>query len=107
VGWDKGEFPGRAALEAERADGPRRLLHGLITDGRQPPREGATILVEGPVGTVSSGNFSPMLERGVALGFLDATSGLAIGDKVAIEVRGKELAATLAELPLWPQKAAA
>ena len=40
VGWDKAEFRGREALEAERHDGVRRRLVGLATEGRQPPREG-------------------------------------------------------------------
>jgi aminomethyltransferase len=40
VGWSKGGFRGRAALEAERRRGVPRLLQGLRTDGRQPPRAG-------------------------------------------------------------------
>ena len=43
VGWDKGDFRGRAALEAERAAGPSRRLRGLAA-GRQAPAPG------GPVG---------------------------------------------------------
>lgn len=36
VGWDKGDFPGRAALEAEREAGPPRRLLGLLLDGKRP-----------------------------------------------------------------------
>jgi aminomethyltransferase len=107
VGWDKGPFRGRGALEAERAAGPRRLLHGLVTDGRQPPREGSAVLGPAPVGTVTSGNFSPMLGCGIAMAFLDSDTGLAVGDEVAIEVRGKALPARVARRPFWPQASTA
>jgi aminomethyltransferase len=50
VGWDKGPFVGRAALEAERESGPARRLRGLLAAGRQPPREGAVVMT-GPEST--------------------------------------------------------
>ncbi len=104
VGWDKGPFPGRAALEAERAAGPARRLTGLVTQGRQPPREGATVLAPDPVGVVSSGNFSPMRQCGIALAFVDTAAGLAVGDQVTLEVRGRTLAARVAATPFWPPR---
>ncbi|HLK44937.1 MAG TPA: glycine cleavage system aminomethyltransferase GcvT, partial [Acidimicrobiales bacterium] len=52
VGWDKDEFRGRGALLAERERGPARVLRGVATATRQPPRDGASVLVDGrPVGT--------------------------------------------------------
>lgn len=100
VGWDKGEFRGRGALERERAEGPRRLLAGLVCEGRQPPREGATVLHDdAPVGEVTSGNFSPSLERGIALAFLDTAAGISVDDEVALDVRGRHLAARVRPLP--------
>ncbi|HUY40378.1 MAG TPA: glycine cleavage system aminomethyltransferase GcvT [Candidatus Dormibacteraeota bacterium] len=101
VGWDKGPFPGRAALERERADGPARSLRGLLADGRQPPREGAVVTVAGqPVGTVTSGNFSPMLQRGIALALVEAAA-LHEGDDVTVEQRGRSLGASVVRLPFW------
>ena len=44
VGWDKGDFRGRAALEAERAAGPARRLRGLLLEGRRPPRADQSVL---------------------------------------------------------------
>jgi len=103
IGWDKGGFPGRAALEREREKGPRRLLRGLLADGRQPAREGATVLAGGtPIGTVTSGNFSPMLERGIALALLDTSAGLVDGDRVVMSVRDRELAARVVPTRFWP-----
>jgi aminomethyltransferase len=98
VGWDKGDFRGRAALEAERSRGIHRRLRGVAVDGRRPPRQGCTVLVEGkPVGEVTSGNFSPVLERGIALAFLPP--GVTRRATVEVDVRGDRLAAEVVRLP--------
>ncbi len=98
VGWDKDEFRGRAALLAERRAGPRRRLVGLTTEGRQPPREHADVVSDGrTVGTVTSGNFSPMLGHGIALAFLDRGTGDT--DPLALQQRGKTLPATVVRTP--------
>lgn len=101
VGWKKAEFRGRAALEVERAQGIARRLVGLRTDGRQPPRQGAVVRHSAQaVGEVTSGNFSPMLERGIALAFLGTAAGLPeAGLAVDIEQRGRSLPATVVDLP--------
>jgi aminomethyltransferase len=100
VGWDKGDFRGRAALAAERDRGVARRLVGLTTEGRQPPREGATVVVDGTlVGTVTSGNFSPMLEHGIALALVDSVVDATPGRAVDLEQRGKVRAATMATTP--------
>jgi glycine cleavage system T protein (aminomethyltransferase) len=92
VRWDKGDFRGRAALEAERERGVARRLRGLASEGRRPPREGCDVRVgEQVVGVVTSGNFSPILGHGIALALLDA--GVEEGDEVVIDVRGKDLPA--------------
>ncbi|HEX7167226.1 MAG TPA: glycine cleavage system aminomethyltransferase GcvT [Acidimicrobiales bacterium] len=98
VRWDKGDFRGRAALEAERDGGPRRRLRGIVVDGRQPPREGYAVLVDGePAGTVTSGNFSPALGKGIALAFLPPT--VDVGAAVEVDVRGRTVAGTVVKLP--------
>jgi len=90
VAWDKGEFRGRDALDAERARGVDRLLTGLEVDGRQPPRAGYTVQSrDGVVGEVSSGNFSPTLGRGIALAFL--RPHIRPGDEVTVDARGGQL----------------
>ncbi len=100
VGWDKGEFRGRQALERERASGPRRILRGLVTAGRQPPRDGAAVLTgSSSIGTVTSGNFSPVLGRGIAMAFLATDHDVEVGTELTIDVRGRPLAAHVATLP--------
>jgi aminomethyltransferase len=100
VGWDKPTFRGRTALLQERARGVTRHLVGLMTDGRRPLRDQSLVSVAGrQVGAVTSGNFSPMLEHGIALGFLDAAVDLTPGDTVDIEQRGQTVTATVSAIP--------
>ena len=98
LGWDKETFRGRAAVERERERGPDKLLTGLIVDSRQPLRDGGEVAVDGVnVGTLTSGNFSPVLERGIGLGLL--TGGLDSGTAVSVALRGREIAARVSALP--------
>ena len=103
VGWDKGDFIGRAALEEEKAEGPARRLRGVVAEGRQPLRDGAEVQVGGhQVGRLTSGNFSPMRRRGIGLALVDADAQLLDGDAVTVLQRGRELPANLVRPPLWP-----
>ena len=104
VGWDKGDFRGRAALECERDRGISRRLRGLALAGRQPARQGDVVIVDGkPAGEVTSGNFSPILERAIALAFLPPE--VAEGTAVEIEVRGRRLPAAVVALPFVGKRA--
>jgi aminomethyltransferase len=105
VAWEKGDFTGKAALEAERAAGPARRLRGLVTDGRQPPRADALVTAGGEeVGFVTSGNFSPMLKRGIALALLGTKDGPVKGDAVEINLERRSVAATVVATPFWPPR---
>ncbi|MEQ4302159.1 glycine cleavage system aminomethyltransferase GcvT [Plantactinospora sp. B6F1] len=94
VGWDKPAFWGRDALLAEKAAGPRRTLWGLLALDRGIPRPGMTVLsADGtPVGTVTSGTFSPTRKAGIALALLDSAAGLGQDDEVEVDVRGRRAA---------------
>ena len=104
VSWTKEEgFRGRDALEKERQHGPRRLLAGLATVGRQPPRAGAAVISGGTkVGEVTSGNFSPVLGHGIALAFLPPDT--APGVQVEIDLRGRPVPASVVKLPFVAKK---
>jgi aminomethyltransferase len=105
VGWDKPNFLGRRALVAQRERGVPRALRGFVTTTRQPPRDGATVCVGDRVaGTVTSGNFSPMLERGIALALVDTDGAPSPGDDVELDVRGRRLAAVCTALPFVGKK---
>ena len=103
VAWDKGPFRGRAALEEERRRGVPRRLGGLVMKGRQPPRQNCAVVMGGaPVGAVTSGNFSPVLGRGIALALLSPQ--LEPGAEVEVDVRGRHLPATVADPPFVSKK---
>jgi aminomethyltransferase len=98
VGWDKDDFTGKAAIVAEKEKGPSRLLKGMVIEGRQPARDGTVVSTGGAeVGVVTSGNFSPMLETAIALGFL--APSVSVGDDVTFDVRGRTLAGSVVKLP--------
>jgi aminomethyltransferase len=100
VAWSKPDFRGRKALEAEKERGVARRVRGILLDGRRPPREGQAVLAgDRQVGTVSSGNFSPVLEQGIALAFLDTDAGLEDGDAVTVDLRGTPVPGTLVRPP--------
>ncbi len=100
VGWDKPTFRGRDALVAERDAGVRRRLLGLATEGRQPPREGSELVAGGEVvGSVTSGNFSPMLGHGIALGLVDADTAPDPGGLLDVVQRGRTRPATVVTTP--------
>ncbi len=98
VSWDKSAFAGREAALSEREAGVSRQLVGIATEGRRPARTGCAIKVDGVVsGEVTSGNFSPILGHGIAMGFV--APGLEAGTSVEVDVRGKALAGTVVDFP--------
>jgi len=100
LGLNKDQFQGKEAVLREKASGVTKKLVGLFTEGRRPPREGSSILKNGSaIGSVTSGNFSPVLEHGIALGFVDPNTEL--GDEVSIDVRGTELPGRVVPYPFY------
>jgi aminomethyltransferase len=101
VGWKKDAFWGREALLAERAAGLARKLRGLLVTDRGVPRGHMDVLDAGGavIGQTTSGTFSPTLKQGIALALIDTAAGVHNSDQVAIEVRGRKLAATVVALP--------
>lgn len=98
VRWDKGDFRGRGALEAERERGIARRLRGISIEGRRPAREGAPVLLEGAaIGAVTSGNFSPTLGNAIALALLRPDVGP--DANVQLDVRGQLLDGRVVNLP--------
>ncbi|MBA4355170.1 MAG: glycine cleavage system protein T [Novosphingobium sp.] len=99
-----GGFPGAETILPIIANGPATRRVGLLIDGRMAAREGAKVLSgETEVGTVTSGGFSPSLERPIAMAIV-ATEHAAPGTPLSIDVRGRKLAATVAPMPFIPHR---
>ena len=86
VGWDH-EFVGRDALLAQRAAGPSRSLIGFAFADRRVPRHGYAMRCGDSAGVVTSGNFSPVLEVGIGMGYVSPPPPP--DAPVAVEVRGE------------------
>ena len=100
VGWKKPAFWGRDVLVKEKESGAARLLWGLESQDRGIPRQGMTVTRGGvSVGTVTSGTFSPTRRVGIALALLDTSAGLAEGDEVEIDIRGRRAPARVVKPP--------
>jgi aminomethyltransferase len=101
----EGGFAGDMRILAELQNGPAQKRVGLDVEGRQPVREGALILDgEGSeVGRITSGTFSPTLQRPIAMGYV-ATPLSEPGTKLKLEQRGKLFEATVTTLPFVPHR---
>jgi len=111
LGWavpkgvrEAGGFRGDAALAAA-ARPPLRRRTGLLPLGKMPVRAGAPLSDSDGrrIGAVTSGGFSPTLERPVAMGYADA-GRLSEGGRVEAEVRGRRLPCEIAPLPFVPHR---
>jgi aminomethyltransferase len=101
----EGGFPGAPRILAELEDGPIEKRVGFDVEGRQPVREGALVLDgEGnEIGKITSGGFSPSLQRPIAMGYVAA--GLAApGTELKLEQRGKLFDAQVAPMPFVPHR---
>ncbi|WP_292936512.1 MULTISPECIES: glycine cleavage system aminomethyltransferase GcvT [unclassified Novosphingobium] len=100
----EGGFPGSEDILPLITNGTATRRVGLLIEGRMAAREGANVLAgETEVGTVTSGGFSPSLERPIAMAFV-ATAHAAPGTSLFIDVRGRKLAATVAPMPFIPHR---
>ncbi len=100
----EGGFIGAEPVLKVLADGPARRRLGLSLDGRQAAREGALVFSgDREVGRVTSGGFSPSLERPIAMAYVEADLAAA-GTALEIDVRGKRLAATVTPMPFVPHR---
>eukprot|EP00274_Cyanoptyche_gloeocystis_P007125 CAMPEP_0196665236 /NCGR_PEP_ID=MMETSP1086-20130531/60078_1 /TAXON_ID=77921 /ORGANISM="Cyanoptyche gloeocystis , Strain SAG4.97" /LENGTH=380 /DNA_ID=CAMNT_0042001879 /DNA_START=113 /DNA_END=1255 /DNA_ORIENTATION=+ len=98
---EQGGFLGADVILHQLKNGTSRKRVGLLVQGA-PARDGCGVVVEGqPVGTVTSGGFSPSLNRPIAQAYI--RSDLATpGTPVQVIVRGKAQAATVSKMPLVP-----
>jgi aminomethyltransferase len=100
-----GGFAGALRILAELENGPIEKRVGFEVDGRQPVREGALVLDgEGnEVGRITSGGFSPSLQRPIAMGYV-ATALSGAGTALKLEQRSKLFDVRVAPMPFVPHR---
>ncbi len=95
--------PGGGVLAAQVADGPPRRLVGLAVTGRRPVRPGAALSRDGdPVGVVSSGGWGATVDAPVAMGYVAGDHPT--GTDLVADVRGRDVAVTVVDLPHVPHQ---
>lgn len=92
------EFRGADAVRKAKEAPRTRRLRGLRASGRGVPRADQPVRVgDREIGRTTSGSFSPTLGTGIALAYLEADTKL--DAKVVIDVRGRDLPATVVRPP--------
>jgi aminomethyltransferase len=98
------DFPGADKILAQRQDGAGRVRVGLLVDGRIPVREGCAIVHQDKqIGYVTSGSFSPSLNRPVAMALLDRRFAEQGAGLTAL-VRNSVIPVTVTSLPFVPHR---
>lgn len=98
----KGDFGGRMALE-RLSNAPSKRRVGLILEDKRPARQGSVVLVDGkPVGEVTSGTFSPTLQKPIAMALVERSIAWPPGDGlVSVDIRGTVVSARVVKLPFY------
>jgi aminomethyltransferase len=107
LGWvtklDKGDFIGREALLKQKEAGLTRRLIGFEMEQRAIPRPGYELAVDGQtVGRVTSGIFSPSLNRGIGTGYLPTGQSKA-GTPLEVLIRGRAQPARVVKTPFYKE----
>jgi aminomethyltransferase len=103
LGWitktDKGEFVGRAPIMKAKQEGVTRKLVGFALNDRAFPRQGYPIKAGGsPTGSVTSGTFSPVLGRGIGMGYVGLAHSKP-GTTLTVSIRNREVPAEVVQPP--------
>jgi aminomethyltransferase len=94
------EFTGVEALRRIRKQGPARRLVAFVMEEKAVPRQGMAIAGGGEV---TSGTHSPMLDRGIGMGYVPAGSS-APGSELTIDVRGRPRRARVVTKPIYKRE---
>jgi aminomethyltransferase len=104
VKLDKGDFVGRQALLARHEAGPAKVRVGLELEGKRVAREGSGVFRhEAQVGEVTSGTFSPTLNRPIAMAYISKNFNER-GLGCTVDIRGKSSAARIVPLPFYKRQ---
>lgn len=93
IAWqpEERDFIGRSVIEKEKAEGVKQKIVGLVLEGRGVLRGHQKVVTAAGDGEITSGTFSPSLQKSIAL----ARVPVDIGDSCEVEIRGKLLKASV------------
>ena len=102
---DRSGYIGEKTVKKHLENGPPRVRVGIKLTDRGVAREGAEIFLQNgqKIGDLTSGGFSPTLNTSIGQGYIDPKLGK-VGDEVLVRVRGRDIAAVIANLPFVPPK---
>jgi aminomethyltransferase len=103
LGWvcafDK-DFTGAEELRRIKAEGPTEKLVPFVMEEGGIPRAGMSIAGGG---RVTSGSHSPMLDRGIGMGYVP-TARSEPGTELTIDVRGRDRSARVVKKPIYKRE---
>ncbi len=104
VNLDNRSFPGSDVLTTAKRDGVQRIRVGLELGGKRVPREHYGILAnDQTIGEITSGTFSPTLQKPIAMGYVPWQYGK-VGTELTVDIRGAREPAKVVKLPFYKRK---
>lgn len=106
LGWvvhldTKDDFIGRSVLEQQKANGVEKRLVGIEMQGRYIARHGYPVIYDNQIiGEITSGTLSPTLGKAISLAYVPRKLAK-IGQKLAIEIRGKSYPGVVVKKPFY------
>lgn len=98
IKWNKPDFLGKDQLEKLERSKSKRRQYGILLTDKGIAREGYPVLFKGkPIGVVTSGTHSPMLNRSIAIVLVERN--LQVGDSVEVQIRQTLCPAQVVSLP--------
>ncbi|HEY5648386.1 MAG TPA: glycine cleavage system aminomethyltransferase GcvT [Nitrospiria bacterium] len=105
VDFKKDDFIGYPVLAGQKKNGIGRRLIGFELEERGVPRKGCSLFSGDGVktGEVTSGNHSPMLNRGIGMGYVRVDDA-DVGTPLTVDIRGRRISARIVKRPFYRRK---
>lgn len=101
VKFNKEDFLGKEVLVKQKTEGFRKHLACFTMNDSNIPRHGYSLFdKENKMGVVTSGTFSPTLNRGIGMGYLKKNYDF--GNELTVEIRGQKHPCTIVPKPFYP-----
>ena len=105
LGWitklNKGDFIGSTPIKQIKENGPSKRLVAFEMERKAIPRHDYEILLDDVViGKVTSGTFSPTLQKGIGLGYVTAGNHKPMTE-IKIDIRGRIESAKIIKPPFY------